>query len=69
MMSELVMDALQALLNLLLIFVLYFPDNHDVISLKVYDIETNRPSDDNTDYRKIKPSADFFASPRGEKYF
>lgn len=46
----------------------YFSDNHDIISLKVYDIETNRP-EDSIDYRKIKPSADFFASPRGELYF
>jgi mannose-binding lectin 2 len=42
-------------------------DNHDIISMKLYDIGTVRQVSDedaNVDYSKIEPSADFFASPR-----
>ena len=38
-------------------------DNHDIISLKLYDIVTDEVSDE-TDYSKIDPSADIFAPPR-----
>lgn len=39
-------------------------DNHDIISLKLYDIGVVRQSDDSIDYSQIEPSADFFAPPR-----
>jgi mannose-binding lectin 2 len=41
-------------------------DNHDIISMKLYDIGTNSDTkeDDVVDYSKIEPSADFFAPPR-----
>ncbi|XP_013381018.1 vesicular integral-membrane protein VIP36 isoform X1 [Lingula anatina] len=38
-------------------------DNHDIISAKFYELETER-KDDGVDYSKIEPSAQFFASPR-----
>lgn len=38
-------------------------DNHDIVSMKLYDIEVEQPSED-IDYDKIEPEADFFAPPR-----
>ena len=42
---------------------LFLPDNHDVISVKMYELEG---ADDSVDYASLNPSADFFAPPRGE---
>ena len=39
-------------------------DNHDIISMKLYQLDVKYPEDDKTDYSKIEPGADFFASPR-----
>ncbi|XP_064630591.1 vesicular integral-membrane protein VIP36-like isoform X2 [Lineus longissimus] len=39
-------------------------DNHDIISMKLYELTVDHAADDKTDYSKIEPSAEFFASPR-----
>ena len=48
------------------LMVFYSTDNHDIISIKVYELEVDHSNDDQSkDYTKILPEADFFASPRG----
>jgi len=39
-------------------------DNHDIISLKLYDIGVERKDEADVDYSKILPSADQMAEPR-----
>lgn len=39
-------------------------DNHDIILMRVYDIGVDRQDEEQVDYSKIEPSADFFAPPR-----
>lgn len=39
-------------------------DNHDIISMKLYDIGVVRQANEEVDYSQIEPSADFFAPPR-----
>lgn len=39
-------------------------DNHDIYSLKLYDIGIDRKDDPNVDYSKIAPSAENVAPPR-----
>ncbi|KAK3095638.1 hypothetical protein FSP39_017016 [Pinctada imbricata] len=38
-------------------------DNHDIISLKLYELDSITKKEDSSDYRGL-PSADFFAAPR-----
>lgn len=39
-------------------------DNHDIVSLKLYDINVGHKDEEGVDYSKIQPSADHFAPPR-----
>lgn len=39
-------------------------DNHDVVSVKLYDIGVERTDEQDVDYSKIAPSADHIAAPR-----
>ena len=52
--------------SMLNLMVFFSTDNHDIISIKVYELEVDHSNDDQSkDYTKILPEADFFASPRG----
>ena len=46
-------------------FYVQFADNHDIHSIKVYELESAK-EDKDTDYSKLTPSAALFAPPRGE---
>lgn len=49
----------------LLYLVSFLLDNHDIISIKVFELTREGGQDDSIDYAEIEPSADFFAPPRG----
>ena len=39
-------------------------DSHDVVSVKVYELESPEGQDDDDDRSKIEPSSSYFESPR-----
>lgn len=41
-----------------------FLDNHDVVSVKFYELESQLTKDQ-TDYSQVQPSASIFSPPRG----
>ena len=43
---------------------IFFADNHDVISVKFYELESTNKQED--DYSKVEPSASIFSPPRGK---
>ena len=46
---------------------MFISDNHDILSMKLYDIGVDdKDHDSSVDYSKIEPSADFFAPHRGK---
>nr|XP_006823580.1 PREDICTED: vesicular integral-membrane protein VIP36-like [Saccoglossus kowalevskii] len=46
-------------------FLFHYSDNHDIISMKLYELEVSKAEKDgDVDYTQIDPQADFFAPPR-----
>jgi len=43
---------------------IFVADNHDIISVKFYELESQLSDD--VDYTKVQPSASLFSPPRGE---
>lgn len=44
-----------------------FPDNHDIISMKLFQLMVEHPLEDETvDWTKIEPSVSLLKSPKGE---
>lgn len=43
-----------------------FPDNHDIISMKLYQLMVEHtPEEENQDWSKIEPSVSLLKSPKG----
>lgn len=48
----------------------FVPDNHDVISMKLYQLMVDHsPEEENLDWTKIEPSVSLFKSPKGRSGF
>lgn len=46
--------------------VFYFADNHDIISMKLYQLMVEHtPEEENLDWTKIEPSVSLLKSPKG----
>lgn len=44
-------------------------DAHDIVSMKLYELESPEGAAADQDRSKMEPSSSFFASPRGEHFF
>lgn len=53
--------------DFLIISTHYFPDNHDIISMKLYQLMVEHtPEEENLDWTKIEPSVSLLKSPKGK---